>query len=139
MKTKKLIVSTCKQDLHLKDVSKTKKQILNAINREIKTTVEHFNLEDGGWKLRKDSIQSEILRNIFGFSIEDEINQAFINEGLVIEYTNEVAAFVRTEEEYHPIYMNQKTGELHVVENSDDKSYFKKFRENNGYVFIGRL
>ena len=139
MKTKKLTVPTCKRDLQLKDVSKTKKQILNAVNREIETTVEHFNLEDGGWKLRKEYIQSEILRNIFGFSIEDEINQAFINEGLVIEYTNEGAAFVRTEEEYHPIYMNERTGELHVIENSDDKSYFKKFRESNGYVFIGRL
>jgi hypothetical protein len=134
----KITIPTCKRDLQLKDVSKTKEQILNAINREIETTVEHFNLEDGGWKIRKDSIQFEILREIFGFSIEDEINQAFINEGLLIEYT-EKGAFVRTEEEYHPIYMNQKTGKLHVIENSDDKSYFKKFRENNGYVFIGRL
>jgi hypothetical protein len=134
----KITIPACKRDLQLKDVSKTKKQILNAINREIETTVEHFNLEDGGWKIRKDSIQFEILREIFGFSIEDEINQAFINEGLLIEYT-EKGAFVRTEEEYHPIYMNKKTGKLHVIENSDDKSYFKKFRENNGYVFIGRL
>ena len=138
MKTIKLIVSTCKRDLQLKDVSKTKKQILNAINREIETTVEHFNLEDGGWKLRKDSIQSEILREVLGFSIEDEINQAFINEGLLIEYT-EKGAFVRTQEGYHPIYMNQKTGKLHVVENSDDKSYMVRFRECDGYVFIGRL
>jgi hypothetical protein len=138
MKTKKLIISMRKRDLHLKDVSKTKKKIFNAINREIETTVEHFNLEDGGWKLRKDSIQSEILHEIFGFSIEDEINQALINEGLLIEYT-EKGAFVRTEEEYNPIYMNQKTGKLHVIENSDDNSYLEKFRESNGYVFIGRV
>jgi hypothetical protein len=134
----KITIPASKRDLQLKDVSKTKKQILDAINREIETTVEHFKMEDGGWKLRKDSIQSEILRDIFGFSIEDEINQAFINQGLVIEYTKE-GAFVRTEEEYHPIYMNERTGKLHVIENSDDKSYFKKFRESNGYVFIGRL
>ena len=132
-------MSGTKRDLNVKEVSKTKKQILSDILREVNSALEHFNLEDGGWKLRKDYIQSEILRNIFGFSIEDEINQAFINEGLVIEYTNEGAAFVRTEEEYHPIYMNERTGELHVIENSDDKSYFKKFRESNGYVFIGRL
>jgi hypothetical protein len=134
----KITIPASKRDLQLKDVSKTKKQILNAINREIETTVEHFKMEDGGWKLRKDSIQFEILRDIFGFSIEDEISQAFINEGLVIEYTKE-GAFVRTEEGYHPIYMNERTGKLYVVENSDDKSYFKKFRESNGYVFIGRL
>jgi hypothetical protein len=134
----KITIPTSKRDLQVKDVSKTKKKILDAINREIETTVEHFKMEDGGWKLRKDSIQSEILRDIFGFSIEDEINQAFINQGLVIEYTKE-GAFVRTEEAYRPIYMNERTGKLHVIENSDDKSYFKKFRENNGYVFIGRL
>jgi hypothetical protein len=134
----KITVPASKRDLQLKDVSKTKEQILDAINREIETTVEHFKMEDGGWKLRKDSIQFEILRGIFGFSIEDEINQAFINQGLVIEYTKE-GAFVRTEEEYHPIYMNERTGKLHVIENSDDKSYFKKFRESNGYVFIGKL
>ena len=134
----KITIPASKRDLQLKDVSKTKKQILNAINREIETTVEHFKMEDGGWKLRKDSIQFEILRDIFGFSIEDEISQAFINEGLVIEYTKE-GAFVRTEEGYHPIYMNERTGKLYVEENSDDKSYFKKFRESNGYVFIGRL
>jgi hypothetical protein len=132
-------MSGTKRDLNVKEVSKTKKQILSDILREVNSALEHFNLEDGGWKLRKDYIQSEILRNIFGFSIEDEINQAFINEGLVIEYTNEGAAFVRTEEEYHPIYMSERTGELYVIENSDDNSYFKKFRESNGYVFIGRL
>jgi hypothetical protein len=134
----KITIPTSKRDLQVKDVSKTKKKILDAINREIETTVEHFKMEDGGWKLRKDYIQFEILRDIFGFSIEDEINQAFINQGLVIEYTKE-GAFVRTEEEYHPIYMNERTGKLHIVENSDDKSYFKKFRESNGYVFIGKL
>lgn len=134
----KITVPASKRDLQVNSVSKTKKKILDAINREIETTVEHFKMEDGGWKLRKDSIQSEILRDIFGFSIEDEINQAFINEGLVIEYTKE-GAFVRTEEEYHPIYMNERTGKLHVIENSDDKSYIEKFRESNGYVEIGRL
>jgi hypothetical protein len=134
----KLTLPTCKRDLQLKDVSKTKKQILDAINREIETAVEHFKIEDGGWKLSKECIQSEILRNIFGFSIEDEVNQAFINEGLVIEYAKE-GAFVRTEEAYHPIYMNERTGKLHVIENSDDKSYIFKFRECDGYVFIGKL
>jgi hypothetical protein len=137
-KEMKITIPTCKRDLQLKDVSKTKEQILDAINREIETAVEHFKIEEGGWKLRKDFIQSEILRNILGFSVEDEINQAFINEGLVIEYAKE-GVFVRTEEEYHPIYMNERTGKLHVIENSDDKSYTFKFRECDGYVFIGRL
>lgn len=127
-----------KRDLELKKVSKTKKQIAEVINKEVKIALEHFNMEDGGWKLSKDYIQSEILRNIFGFSIEDEINQAFINEDLVVEYIDR-GDFIRTEEEYNPIYMNQRTGKLYIVENSDDKTYLDKFRESNGYVEIGRL
>jgi hypothetical protein len=132
-------MSGTKRDLNVKAVSKTKKQILSDILREVKETAEHFKIEEGGWKLDKHFVDCDIIQKILGFNIVDEINQAFINEGLVIEYTNEGAVFVRTEEEYHPIYMNKRTGELHVIENSDDKSYFKKFRESNGYVFIGRL
>jgi hypothetical protein len=138
----RLRLSATKRDLKVDKVSKTKKQLLEIIRKHVESTNEHFKPDDdclGGWKLDKGFAQSEILYDIFGFHIEDEINQAFMNEGLLIEYTNEGAAFVRTEEEYHPIYMNERTGELHVIENSDDKSYFKKFRENNGYVFIGRL
>jgi hypothetical protein len=131
-------MSGTKRDLNVKEVSKTKEQILSDILREVKETAEHFKIEEGGWKLAKDFVDSDIIRKILRFNIIDEISQAFINEGLVIEYTKE-GAFVRTEEEYHPIYMNERTGKLHVIENSDDKSYFKKFRESNGYVFIGRL
>jgi hypothetical protein len=127
-----------KLDLNVKDVSKTKKQILSDILSEVKETAEHFKMEDGGWKLSKDFIDSTIINRILGFNIIDEISQAFMNEGLMIEY-NDNGAFVRTEEEYMPIYMNERTGEIHLVENSDDKSYLSKFSTRNGYVEIGRL
>ena len=130
--------TTPKRKLKVKSVSKTKKKILEDINREVKLAIEHFKIEDGGWKLSKDFIQSEILRSILDFSIEDEISQAFINEGLLIEYT-EGKTFVRTKEEYNPIYMNEKNGKLHIVKNSDDIDYIFKFSKANGYVFIGRL
>jgi hypothetical protein len=127
-----------KRDLELKNVSKTKKQIAEAINKEVRSCIEHFNAEVGGWKLDKDFIRSHILDDIFGFSIEDEINQAFINENLIVEY-NDRGSFVRTKEEYMPIYMNERTGKIHLVENSDDKTYLKRFTIRNGYVQIGRL
>jgi len=57
---------------------------------------------------------------------------------LLIEY-DDTGAFIRTEEEYMPIYMNQRTGKLYIVENSDDKSYIGKFSEGSGYVKIGKL
>ena len=134
----KITWSVPKRDLKVNRVSKTKKQILEIISREVEGVVEHFNIEDGGWKLSNYYLQSEIIRNILGFSIEDEINQALINEGLVIEYNNGMT-FIRTKEEYQPIYMNERTGKLHVVKDSDDKSYVFKFRQCDGYVFIGNL
>ena len=133
-----ITMSGCKQDLQVGDVSKTKKQILEVIRQEVKGVVEHFNLEEGGWKLSRESIEERILHSILGFPFEREINQAFINEGLAIEYTDS-GTFIRTREEYHPIYMNVKTGKLHVIENSDDKSYIFKFRECDGYALIGKL
>ena len=127
-----------KRELKIKNVSKTKRQIIEAINKEVRSCIEHFNAEDGGWRLNKDFIQSQILGNIFGFSIEDEINQAFINENLIVEY-NDRGSFIRTKEGYMPIYMNERTGKIHLIENSDDKTYLRKFTERNGFVEIGRL
>jgi hypothetical protein len=139
MKEKKLVLSApVKRDLRINRVSKTKKQILEAISRAVEDAVEHFNREDGGWKLYKDFVQSEVLRDIFGFCIEDEISQAFMNQGLSIEYSGG-RSFIRTKEEYQPIYMNERTGKIHLVENSDDKTYIHRFSSRNGYVEIGRL
>lgn len=139
MKTEfRIRMSATKRDLNVKEVSKTKKEILSDILSEVKETAEHFRIADGGWKLNKDFIDSTIIRRILGFNLIDEISQAFINEGLVIEY-NDKGAFVRTKEEYQPIYMDQRTGKIHLIENSDDKTYLNKFSERNGYVEIGKL
>jgi hypothetical protein len=139
MKTEfRIRMSGTKRDLNVKEVSKTKKQILSDILNEVRETAEHFKIADGGWKLNKDFIDSTIIQRILGFNIIDEIGQAFMNEGLVIEY-NDNGAFVRTKEEYQPIYMNQRTGKIHLVENSDDKTYLDKFSMRNGYVQIGKL
>ena len=139
MKQIKLVLSaTVKRDLQVNRVSKTKKQILEAISTAVEDAMEHFNSEVGGWKLDKDFIQSEILRDIFGFCIEDEISQAFMNQGLSIEYSSS-RSLIRTKEEYQPIYMNRRTGKIHLIENSDDKTYLNKFSSRNGYAEIGRL
>jgi hypothetical protein len=130
-----------KRDLRIEKVSKTKKQLLKIIRKHVESTNEHFKPDNeslGGWKLDKDFIKSEILYDIFGFHIEDEISQAFMNEGLVIEYVDN-RSLIRTKEEYQPIYMNAKTGKLHVVKNSDDKSYLDKFKQSKGYFEIGNL
>jgi hypothetical protein len=139
MKTEfRIKLKATKRDLNLKEVSKTKEQILSDILTEVKETAEHFKIADGGWKLNKDFIDSTIINKILGFNVIDEISQAFMNEGLVIEY-NDNGVFVRTEEEYMPIYMNERTGKIHLIENSEDKTYLDRFSMRNGYVEIGKL
>lgn len=139
MKTEfRIKLKATKRDLNVKEVSKTKKQILSDILTEVKETAEHFKIADGGWKLNKDFIDSTIISKILGFNVIDEISQAFMNEGLVIEY-NDNGTFVRTEEEYMPIYMNERTGKIHLIENSEDKTYLDRFSMRNGYVEIGKL
>lgn len=140
-KTMSIKLSLPKRDLKVEKVSKTRKQLLEIIKKHVESRNEHFKPDDerfGGWKLDKDFIKSEILYDIFGFHIDDEIGQAFMNEGLVIEYADN-RSFIRTKEEYYPIYMNAKTGKLYVIENSDDKSYLFKFKESKGYFEIGAL
>lgn len=139
--TMSIKLSLPKRDLKIKTISKTKEQLLEIIKRHVSIVNEHFKPEydsPGGWKLDKTLIESDILQEVFEFNIQDEINQAFMNEGLVIEYSLS-GYFIRTKEEYCPIYMNAKTGKLYVIENSDDKSYLDKFKESKGYFEIGTL
>ena len=140
-KTLSIRLSLPKRDLNIKAVSKTKEQLLEIIKKHVSEVSEHFKPEldsPGGWKLDKSYVESEILQDMFEFNIQDELNQAFMNEGLVIEYVDN-KSFIRTKEEYRPIYMNAKTGRIHVVENSDDKSYLDKFTQSKGYFEIGVL
>ena len=133
---KKLIIPMTKKELKVKDVSKTKKEILRIISDEVSDCLQHF--EEKGWKLDKDYLQYSILTRILGFAIGDEISQAFVNAGLVIEF-HRGKTYIRTKEEYMPIYMHVVTGKLHIIENSDDKHYLDKFCTSKGYVAIGRL
>ena len=120
------------------DVVKTKQQIIEIIKEEVSDVVEHFEIFEGGWKLDQSHIKNSVLYKILGVNIEDALNQAIINTGLVIDL-EDGGVFIKTKEPYHPIYMNIETGELRVVEDSDDKSYLFKFSVKNGYVEIGRL
>jgi len=67
MKTEfRIRMSAAKRDLNVKEVSKTKKQILSDILREVKETAEHFKIADGGWKLNKDFIDSLLYKEYLG-------------------------------------------------------------------------
>ena len=115
------------------------RQIEKIIDKQVAEALEHFNdQENGGWQLDKSFIKSEIFRKVFNVTIEDEIDQAFINAGLSISYRSD-GSFVELEDGYKPIYFNERTGKIKVVENSDDKGYIFKYSGDKGWTHIGRL
>jgi hypothetical protein len=135
----KITIPRSKRPLKLKSVKISAKKIQSIIEQEVNETLKHFkDEENGGWRLGKSFLTSEIYRDVFGVLIEDEIDQAFINAGLTVSYGSD-GSFVELKEGYKPIYFNEKTGKIKVVENSDNKSYLFKYSSEKGWVCIGRL
>jgi hypothetical protein len=128
-----------KRPLKLKGVKLSANKIQAIIEQEVAASLQHFNDEEiGGWRLDKNYLRSQILYKVFDVLIEDEIDQAFINVGLCVSYGSD-GNFVELKEGYKPIYFNEKTGKLKVVENSDDNSYLYRYSSKKNWVHIGRL
>ena len=135
----KITITREKRPLKLKSVKVSANNLEATIQQEVKESLEHFNNEEnGGWRLDKSYLKSEIFRKVFGVLIEDEIDQAFINAGLSVSYSSD-GSFVGLKDGYNPIYFNERTDEIKVVEDSDNKTYISKYSENNCWTCIGRL
>lgn len=135
----KIQIPRAKRKLKLKNINITAKQIEKIIKQEVKESLVHFNDEEnGGWRLDKSFLTSEIFRKVFGVLIGDEIDQAFINAGLLVSYGSD-GSFIELKEGYKPIFFNEKTGKIKLVEDSDNKDYLFKYSENKGWTYIGRL
>jgi hypothetical protein len=135
----KITIPRSKRPLKLKSVKISAKKIQSIIEQEVNEALKHFkDEENGGWRLDKSFLTSEIYRNVFGVFVEDEIDQAFINAGLCISY-QDGKSYVELKEGYKPIYFNEKTGKIKVVENSGGNNYIFKYRSKNGWFFIGCL
>lgn len=135
----KITILREERPLELKSVKVSAKNLEAIIQQEVAESLEHFNDDqNGGWKLDKSYLKSEIFRKVFGVLIEDEIDQAFINAGLSISYQSN-GSFVELKEVYQPIFLNEKTGKIKLVDNSDDNSYLSKYSSKRGWIYIGRL
>lgn len=135
----KLTIPFPKRPLKLKSVKISAKKIQAIIDKEVAEALQHFNNEEsGGWALRKDYLADSVLREILGFDFVDEFNQAFINAGLSVSY-RDGGSFVELKDGYKPIFFNERTGKLKVVENTDDTSYVFKYSSAKGWVEVGRL
>lgn len=135
----KITIPREKRPLKLKDVKISAKKIQAIIEQEVKESLVHFkDEENGGWRLGKSFLTSKIFQKVFGVLIQDEIDQAFINAGLLVSYGSD-GSFVESKDGYKPIYFNEKTGKIKVVENSDNKDYIFKYSSIKGWTYIGRL
>jgi hypothetical protein len=135
----KITIPREERPLKLKSVKISAKNLEAIIQQEVAESLEHFNdQENGGWKLDKSYLRSEIFHKVFGVLIESEIDQAFINAGLSISYSSN-GSFIELKEGYQPIFFNEKTGKIEVVEDSDNNAYIFKYSEHEGWTHIGRL
>ena len=105
------------------------------LDKEATDMIEHFT--KNGWDLNRESIRENIIHQIFGIHLLEVIDQYLAKKANVtINVTDDV---FELNEEYKPIYMNDKTGEIVLIEDIKDKSYVFKYKESNGYTLIGRL
>ena len=105
------------------------------LDKEATDMIEHFT--KSGWDLSRESIRENIIHQIFGIHLLEVIDQYLAKKANVtINVTDDV---FELNEEYKPIYMNDKTGEIVLVEDTKDKSFVFKYKESNGYTLIGRL
>lgn len=121
--------------LHLKSWEFNGECLNKVLDEEAEDTREHF--EKNGWDLDRDCIRELILEKIFGLNILEIIDHKIAKKANVA--INVKDNKYELKDGYKPIYMNDKTGEIILVENCKDKSYVFKYKESNGYTFIGRL
>lgn len=111
------------------------------IRDELIEIKEHFNDPiDGGWDLDLDFIRIVVSERLLGFDLSDLIIQEVLNEGLNVELRNKEIV-IRSEEPYRPVYYDDLTNEIIVIEDSTDKSYLAKYSSynNSRYAFLGKL
>lgn len=100
---------------------------------------EHF--DEFGWSLLTDCYQSYIMDDIFGMDVGSYIRtQILIKTGCRLTYNSTMGAMYSKKDGYYPIYMDNSTGEIKVIENADiDKSYIFNHRDEDGFTEIGFL
>jgi len=112
-------------------------KLLKLLKEKAKESKEHF--EDGGWDIWTSQDVGDIMCDVFGFHLEDVIT-AFIAEkaGSNIAYKDHSPMFTK-KGGYFPVFYDEYTGEIIVVEDGDNKEYINKFSPKNGYESLGCL
>lgn len=116
-----------------------KEQLDEFIDIHSHEIAEHF--EKYGWGLCTSSYQEYILGDLFGMDLENYIrNEVIKKTNSKLIYNSTIGTMYAKKGGYCPIYMNNETGEIKVIENADiDKSYVFEHREEDGFTEIGFL
>jgi uncharacterized phage-like protein YoqJ len=115
---------------------KLRKKLNDMIDKEVRGILDH--LETHGWSLDLLHIKSDIIHEITSIDIIAEFMKRLHGKAIIGFQNN--TFLVHKKDGYYPIYMNRKTGKLVIVENAiKDKSYVMKYREANGWDYIGFL
>lgn len=111
--------------------------LLRNMKDRVKDLKYHFKYD--GWGIDTRGVVSDVLYEMLGFHI-DEVIEAYISEkvGATIEYKNNKSMLVKRDG-YSPVFYDEYTGEIFIVENPKDKSYIFEYAEKNGYINLGVL
>ena len=98
----------------------------------------HF--KEHGYDLDLNYLVEDFLYDAFGSHISEVIsNKLAFDSGTNIVYRMGDDNTLSLKGGHFPIYMDEYTGEIIVVDNSRDKGYISKYSEKSGYLDIGFL
>ena len=110
---------------------------LSLIEKELIEIKEHFEIIDGGWGLDLNLIENDISIRLLGFDLMGLIIDRILEEGFEVKLRNG-GVFVESKDPYIPVYYDNQTNKLIIVEDSEDKSYIFKYKGDR-YAYLGKL
>ena len=110
---------------------------LSLIEQELIEIKEHFEIIDGGWGLDLNIIENDISMKLLSFDLMGLIIDRLLEEGFKVMRRNG-GVFVESKDPYVPVYYDNQTNKLIIVEDSEDKSYISKYKGDR-YTYLGKL
>lgn len=111
---------------------------LSLIEQELVEIKQHFDDPiKGGWELDLDIIESILLERLLGFDFMDLLIRSVVSEGFNV-HASDRGFMIQPKTPYHPVYYDNQTNELVIIEDSKDKSYIFKYKSDR-YKYLGKL
>lgn len=122
-------------DMKYESVKFDQEHFYKILKKERKELQDHF--KKNGWDIKRDFIRADILQKLLGFDVLEVIDHYLVADSQVA--IDSVEGNYQLKSGYSPIYLDENTGEIILVEKPKDKKYILKYKESNGYHLIGFL